>query len=655
MYKIAIPVKNKKLTDSQKERLVRELKKAAPQIVMLIHDRILRDSKAKALEHEHFVENKAFLEANGFTVGAWVVPTIGYGNPYYFDHDAPYTKIHTLKGNGDTIPGAYCPLCEEFAEELCGIFEQVAKSGVKHILLEDDFTLTGGKALFDRMGCCCEKHMAILRERLGENITVEELCDKVYRHGQNKYRDAFRALQGETLNGLADKIGKAVHAVDPDIRVGLSSNWSSFNIEGITLDKLAKTIAGDNKPFIRLTGAPYWACVPNFATSIETARLESQWCQGKEIELWSEGDTFPRPRHNVPAALLEGFDTVLRADGKTDGILKYMLDYNSSASYETGYIERHVRNKTLYEEIERRFTGDTVGLNVLEVPEQFASIEFDEDCRVEHYSSIGLLPVVSQWFMTDNGLPTTYENREGAILAFGENAKYLDESMLSRGVILDASGAKKLMKKGIDVGIESFERAKAPLAEKFIEEDELILASADDDKVFYHFELKEGAKVLSKFYSCSDGLGVLPPDGILEGNSYPACYLYENAKGQKFMVFAFSAASFGSTNMLLPTTVFRNYLRPRQLAKGIEWLQGKPLPATCFGHPNTYMLCRRNGDQLTVGIWNFFSDEIFTPEINLDREYTSLDCYRCEGSLDGSKVKLSTDIAPYGFACFTVK
>ena len=66
MYKIAIPVNNKKLTDSQKERLVRELKKADPQIVMLIHDRILRDSKAKALEHEHFVENKAFLEANGF-------------------------------------------------------------------------------------------------------------------------------------------------------------------------------------------------------------------------------------------------------------------------------------------------------------------------------------------------------------------------------------------------------------------------------------------------------------------------------------------------------------------------------------------------------------------------------------------------------------
>ena len=121
------------------------------------------------------------------------------------------------------------------------------------------------------------------------------------------------------------------------------------------------------------------------------------------------------------------------------------------------------------------------------------------------------------------------------------------------------------------------------------------------------------------------------------------------------MAFAFSAASFGSTNMLLPTTVFRNYLRPRQLAKGSEWLQGKPLPATCFGHPNTYMLCRRKGDQLTVGIWNFFSDEIFTPEINLDREYISLDCYRCEGSLDGSKVKLSTDIAPYGFACFTVK
>ncbi|MBC8559806.1 hypothetical protein [Fumia xinanensis] len=655
MYKTIIPVMNKKLTDAQKAKLVSELKKADPQAVMLIYGRILRNQQAKDLEYEHFIENKSFLEENGFTVGAWVTPTIGYGAPYYFDHDAPYTKIHTLKGNGDTIPGAYCPLYDDFTNELCSIFKRVAGTGVKLILLEDDFTLTGGKALFDRMGCCCEKHMAILRERLGENITVEELNDKVYRQGQNKYRDTFRALQGETLNSLADKIGNAIHSVNPEIRVGLSSNWSSFNIEGITLDKLAKTIAGGNKALIRLTGAPYWACIPNFATSIETARLESQWCRHKDIELLTEGDTFPRPRHNVPAALLEGFDTVLRADGKTDGILKYMVDYNSSATYETGYIERHVRNKPLYDEIERRFTGDTVGLNVLEVPEQFASIEFDADCRVEHYSSIGLLPVVSQWFMTDNGLPTTYENKEGAILAFGENAKYLDDGMLNRGVILDASGAKKLMKKGGDVGIESFERAKTPLAEKFIEEDELILASADDDKVFYHFQLKKGAKILSKFYHCSEGLGLLPPNGVLEENSYPACYLYENSRHQKFMVYSFSAASFGSTNMMCPTTVFRNYFRPKQLAKGIEWLQGEPLPATCFGHPNTYMLCRRNGSQMTVGIWNFFSDEIFTPEINLDREYTSLDCYCCEGSLDGSKVKLSTDIAPYGFACFTVK
>ena len=62
------------------------------------------------------------------------------------------------------------------------------------------------------------------------------------------------------------------------------------------------------------------------------------WHDFYEIELVTEGDTYPRPRLWVSSSILEGYDMILRADGYTHTILKYMLDYNSSPSYETGYV-----------------------------------------------------------------------------------------------------------------------------------------------------------------------------------------------------------------------------------------------------------------------------------------------------------------------------
>jgi hypothetical protein len=58
--------------------------------------------------------------------------------------------------------------------------------------------------------------------------------------------------------------------------------------------------------------------------------------EDKNIEVLSEGDVYPRPRHKIPANYLEIFDTALRAADCTNGIHKYMLDYTSNAgNYET--------------------------------------------------------------------------------------------------------------------------------------------------------------------------------------------------------------------------------------------------------------------------------------------------------------------------------
>ena len=99
----------------------------------------------------------------------------------------------------------------------------------------------------------------------------------------------------------------------------------------------------------RLIGAPYWAVRTSFGVSLQDAieleRMESSWDRAEDIEVFAEGDVYPRPRYNCPASYLEGFDTALRASGAFDGILRISIDYVSNVGCESGYLKKYLKNK----------------------------------------------------------------------------------------------------------------------------------------------------------------------------------------------------------------------------------------------------------------------------------------------------------------------
>ena len=653
MYNVWVPVFNRKLSEEQKERLIKQLKRINPQIVALSYQRVLFDKSEKLKEKEIFCENKRTLEEAGFTVAAWLAPTIGYGSlPEPNDNNAPYT--HLKRFDGSDLKSAYCPLDDRFAEDFCDIIKDIASTNVSAILLEDDFTFTGGKATAKNPSCCCDKHLKRYAELLGEDIKREQLLNLIYHNGANHYREIWFSMQGKILKEFCQKIEIAAHSVDPNVRVGMCANSSSYIQEGVGIDELCKIIAGNTKPFLRMTSAPYWKRNPTFSSNIDAARLQTEWC-GEDIELMTEGDTYPRPRHWVPSSLLEAYDMILRADGKSHSILKYMLDYTSAADYETGYIDRHIDNKASYEEIERRFKGDTVGLRVFEYPELLKNLEFGEDFPFERYGAVGFLPLVSQIFIGDNSIPTVYGNSDGATLVFGENARYIDETILNNGVILDAAAAKILLERNIDVGIKDYKRITSPTAEFFNDYNDNIAVTTETDSVFYEFTLDSKARVVSCFACPTAGLASVEFNEETD-KSFPACYIYENARGQRFMVYSFTALMATVNGQGWRMGVFRSYYRQKQLADGIKWLQkGRALPAMCFGNPEMYILCKRNGDGLTVGLWNLFPDSVLKPQIKLDGVYSKLDCYNCKGEIKGDIVYLDEPINAYGFVCFTVE
>ena len=150
---------------------------------------------------------------------------------------------------------------------------------------------------------------------------------------------------------------------------------------------------------------------------------------------------------------------IMRADGQSDGILKYMLDYVSSPEYETGYVDFMVENEALYSKITEMFAGKTsVGVRPYLHQHTIHSAELDYDKldRPDRVDAHVFQDGTPFYFLNANSIPRTYEE-DSVKVVFGENGKYIPEEALSDGLILDIVAARLLQQRGIDVGIEEIE------------------------------------------------------------------------------------------------------------------------------------------------------------------------------------------------------
>jgi hypothetical protein len=139
---------------------------------------------------------------------------------------------------------------------------------------------------------------------------------------------------------------------------------------------------------------------------------------------------------------------------------------------------------------------------------------------------------------------------------------------------------------------------------------------------------------------------------VFRPSGTPASYRYENANGQRFYVLAVDI--YKSFALGIGQNFLKSYYRQADLADAIEWMAGKPLPAFSAKNPNLYILASRDEDSMSVALANVWLDDVYDPEIKLDKTYSEIRFVNCSGRLDGDRVYLS-DIPPYGFAAFEVK
>ena len=629
MHKISVPVMNYNVKRSDRKKLLQELRRFNAERIFLALDTYENDKKKRIESLKELEDNCKFFKEKGFEVGAWIWT-------FWVKNNTEFRNMRSIKGT--EIREFMCPTDEKFVEFATDYMSDIAKCGIDLIMFDDDFRYG---FLSDSPACLCDKHIEIINSITGEKSIREEIYNHIVSGRKNKFRDAYLKANGDAFRNFAYAVRNAVDKVDCTIRIGACACMSSWDIDGTDSYELAKILAGNTKPFVRLIGAPYWSVNKSWGNSlqdvIELERMESSWTRHEDIEIMAEGDVFPRPRINCPASFLEGFDTAIRASGCTDGILKYGVDYYSNTDYETGYAVFHERNVPLYNAIDKMFGNKkSCGVRVYESMKKVADMVMPT--TVNNQVNIqDLFFSKAARTLTCNSIPTVYEGMGVCGIVFDENARNIPLKDIENGLIIDIAAAEILTQRGIDVGIEWIGDTLPQSSdcsdlncEHFIEDDNHI---ATHDSIIYDIKLKENAEVLSDI-NTDKGLK-------------PVSYRYENANGNRFLVLNLNTRQ-GSDILL------RHYARSRQYADNIPWLSGNKLPAYIYGHPSLYMQTKEKDNCLAVGIWNFYADTALEPVVELGKDYSDIKFINCEGQLNGKKVYLN-NISPFAFVGFEVK
>ena len=139
-----------------------------------------------------------------------------------------------------------------------------------------------------------------------------------------------------------------------------------------------------------------------------------------------------------------------------------------------------------------------------------------------------------------------------------------------------------------------------------------------DEEVFFDCELDEKAIVISEF--------------DYDGKRVPASYLYENEKGQKFLVFTFIGSAVKYTSALAS-----GYLRQKYFHEAAEWMNEK-LPIKALGHPKLYIISKEDEKRRAYAIGNFSLDVIEEAKIKIPHDVQNAEFNGFSGRIENGEI-----------------
>ena len=533
----------------------------------------------------------------GFEIGWWCAPAFETGNSTY---------QHFLDMKGKVAPVASCPLDERLSDDLARRVALVAKIARPSIIqFEDDFEMSNHYGFSFGFGCFCPLHLAEFARRTGRSYSREELEDLFTRFPAEArpLRREFALMGRDTMVDLARKIRKAVDEVAPETRMSLCEPGTTDTDGGLS-EPVARALAGpDTRPMIRVFGASY--------SSIDTGRCLPGACWHTmysaehlpgDFELIHETDTYPHTRYYASASYMRSllYATIFMG---CDNTLLYATQYLDDPVEETAYFEMwrdEASRLRAFQESLGEDKGRLVGCH----------IAFQRE-------AIWTQPATSQWSPSANcaalaalcgrmAIPYTTKDSPVTLLAGTTAAAMTDEqieSVLSKGVLLDAKAAQLLIERGFGdlLGVDVTPLDELKMSEEYVLP---VITGLKGRRIYNYAFAPAGCEHTQYARLTLQGAEAVTEYRDPCGNSLQTGMTrFVNRLGGRVVVMGCNVQDNDTSNLYC-------YRKKEVLRQMINWLGDEDLPAVVRDVPNFWLLARLADNQLFLLLTNLTGDPL---------------------------------------------
>lgn len=571
-----------------------------------------------AAYQEKLFEVRRRLEELGivYSLNPWI--TAGHADRGRDDRDRLPGLECMVGDDGSETHHCACflsPVWREHTRKLWTIYAQTHP----HIMwVEDDIRTFNHEPV--RFGCFCPRHMKLFSERVGREVSREELVRAILQPGRpHPWRAEYLRMQQEVMIETVAFLAKVTHEVSPETCMGLmSSGPRQHCVEGRDWKRLAEALADHRPLYSRPPMANYCEeSMRGFYYSQDSIKLTRHALPEGVIEQTEcESVPFTRFSKSVTFTFLE--IAVSMAYGSSGVTLNLFDHAGTPMQDEIHYGTMLAEKKPFLNELARvaNRPGRYRGVKLLHRDEFSMRKVLPAGASYQDLAEDGF-PMMSA--LESMGIPTTYE--ESGILALsGQSARMLsDEELrewLTRGVLLDGVAAGILLERGFgaEIGLKRIAppavRVQLPWvvsAEEFHNVEfggaprkylTATLPFLSADGRICPLEAAEGAQVISSW---------VDPD---TNRTSPAMIAFENAGGGRVIVHGMEYQSCCGVAFCHP-------FRREQLQSAIRYL-GKGSEAMLFQCDGAYPLAWRRdmADSTVIGCFNLNLDA--WPECSFD-------------------------------------
>ena len=486
---------------------------------------------------------------------------------------AGFTPVTDCRGV--TAPFSSCPLDENFRKRVCdGVQAFIKEAHPPLVLLEDDFQLANHPGLW--FGCCCDLHLKKFNDLNGTNYSRDDLKEIWSRNSSESIalRLKYSHFCADTLVDFAGAISHAAAAADPQTRLGLCQD-GSWPRDGNGTVRIARALAGKNRPFVRLYGSSYCVDTP---TEFPEMEFMARYCLEhfpEEIECLMEIDTYP---HTTWFSSVGRAKTLSRQSlfSGGDDFLYYALQYLNDPLEEKAYLDYWKKAEKQLNVLKEEASGFTPsGVRIHFNPDAPAACPCDGrrnfHVRTPWSEVLGRMGIP---YTTGKAACTMLSGRENVLLLKDEEIR----SMLSGGLILDGGAARTLLERGYGqwLGVKLSEHTFVPPSlERILSTDQelynFILAPAGSEvgSNVLNLEPLPGAEVLSVYES---NPRQITGNGMIR---------FANALGGRIVVIPLVFPTL-SSNIFC-------YRKQQMLRELINWCSGKELYAAVTEVSNVWL------------------------------------------------------------------